>query len=506
MCPIENSLVQNGFLEMWRAWLLSMVATATATRPPANCTAPMDGYCEGPALQSCAAKIKSMGGALPLRAVRDVSASSNVDEWRCYSPTCLTANGSAYKRGSHCAMGCTRDSELSSILQNCTRPAPFVPGRELRVKPVNIWGAEAHACGMIRTPELVKTPRKLLLFGQCRHANATGHHGEELADRLGLGDNMLSVKMMTVESTDGGGSWGNIKTVSAIARSVGVGVYDSRAQAVIFQYQSFTQVNPYAGNRLLQRISTDEGGSWGVERDLTNFLTACNSGPGGQVCGAAGSRLQTSRSRIVFSGHNKATGGGGVCVWYSDDGGQTYKTNDGGLFTGNEQAIADLGNGTLYMNGRGTSFPFHGNRASYWSHDDGRSWSAGVEAVELKEPNAFGCDGSLIAVPNRAGSVAEGAAPPRVFFAEPAGPDERISLRVWCSQDGGQSWIAYRGINQGDGAGYSALEYVATSDGTSVLVVVWEGSVDPQGNPAASSTGTMFSHRLTIDDWCPQLK
>jgi hypothetical protein len=72
--------------------------------------------------------------------------------------------------------------------------------------------------------------------------------------------------------------------------------------------------------------------------------------------------------------------------------------------------------------------------------------------------------------------------------------------------DGGESFKAYTGINQGDGAGYSALEYVTGADGTPELVVVWEGSVDAEGNPASSSTGTMFSHRLTVDDWCPPLK
>ena len=72
-----------------------------------------------------------------------------------------------------------------------------------------------------------------------------------------------------------------------------------------------------------------------------------------EVCGAAGSRLQTQSGRIVFSGHNGP--GGGVCVWYSDDGGRTYNTTAGGgadgalMITGNEQSIADLGNGSLYM-------------------------------------------------------------------------------------------------------------------------------------------------------------
>ena len=148
--------------------------------------------------------------------------------------------------------------------------------------------------------------------------------------------------------------------------------------------------------------------------------------------------------------------------------------------------------------------------------------------MELAEPSISGCDGSLIAVPNRnkqhqqrskssidsdsdEKSSSLVAPPPRIFFAEPAGPGERISLRVWCSVDAGVSWKAFVGINQGDGAGYSALEYVADDkdsgggSGEAMLVVVWEGSVDSSGKPAHASTGTMFSHRLAIDDWCPEL-
>jgi hypothetical protein len=64
--------------------------------------------------------------------------------------------------------------------------------------------------------------------------------------------------------------------------------------------------------------------------------------------------VQTASGRLVFSGHNKATAtnGTGICVWYSDDGGLTYQVSASGVFQGNEQSIADLGNGTLYMNGR----------------------------------------------------------------------------------------------------------------------------------------------------------
>jgi hypothetical protein len=354
----------------------------------------MDRYCQSPSLQPCATKIKAMGGRLPLVAVKDVSASSNDSEWRCFSPTCLTANGSSYRRGSHCREGCTRDAELAAVLQQCAHPPLPSKGRQLVVNVTDVWGRYADDCGMIRTPELLKTSTRLLLFGQCRHANAsdsvsatsstTESEAAELRERLGLGDglgdNMLTVRIVTIESLDWGVTWGNISTVTAIARSVGVGVFDKVNKAVVFQYQSFTQTNPYAGNRLLQKTSTDEGQTWSKERDITSMIAkGCNSGPGGQVCGAAGSRIQTTSGRLLFSGHNKATSGAGtgICVWYSDDGGETYTVSHSGLFQGNEQSIADLGNGTLYMNGRGTTFPFKGHRASYWSHDNGGTWSEG---------------------------------------------------------------------------------------------------------------------------------
>ena len=52
----------------------------------------------------------------------------------------------------------------------------------------------------------------------------------------------------------------------------------------------------------------------------------------------------------------------------------------------------------------------------------------------------------------------------------------------------------------------AALEYVQdTATAAPILVVVWEGSVNANGTAAGKSTGTMFSHRLPIDDWCPEL-
>ena len=69
-----------------------------------------------------------------------------------------------------------------------------------------------------------------------------------------------------------------------------------------------------------------------------------------------------------------------------------------------------------------------------------------------------------------------------------------MSFRVWCSTDGGLTWPRFVGINQGDVAGYSALEIAAAGGdgrGTAHLLAVWENKP------------TMLSWVLSIDDWCP---
>jgi hypothetical protein len=139
-------------------------------------------------------------------------------------------------------MSCTQEAELEQLLQQCQNPPAPSSGRQIRVNVTDAWGAKAVECGEIRTPELVKMPSKLLLFGQCRHASASAavntrvHGGATGGDGggnvtastsgrdgagvdlavTGLGDDMRTVRMLTAESTDMGRTWGNIAIVSAI--------------------------------------------------------------------------------------------------------------------------------------------------------------------------------------------------------------------------------------------------------------------------------------------------
>eukprot|EP01047_Picozoa_sp_COSAG01_P088326 COSAG01_NODE_20730_length_938_cov_1.044100_1_plen_254_part_01 len=254
-------------------------------------------------------------------------------------------------------MSATMVIALPSLLRMASSVVAVPPaprGRELRVNNLtDVWGSNwTHLCGTkagegmitgVRGPELVKTPNRLLLFGQCRRA-AGSVWGSSTEQLLGssLGDDMMHDRIVTAASTDGGRSWSNATFISVKARGMGVGIYDRISRTVVYQYHSFTQMTTYTGNRLLQRTSTDEGISWGAERDITGFIAPiCNNGPGGQVVGGAGSRLQTSSGRLIFSGHNNGHSSppGGICVWYSDDGGLTYNVSESGVFLGNENSI-----------------------------------------------------------------------------------------------------------------------------------------------------------------------
>ena len=153
----------------------------------------------------------------------------------------------------------------------------------------------------------------------------------------------------------------------------------------------------------------------------------------------------------------------------ADDGGETYQTT-ANPFTGNEQSIAQLGDGSLYMNGRGTQFPW-GNRTSYRSRDGGATWTAGAP-TPLTDVN---CEAAVIAVVTDAASATAGSSTV-LFLSEPTGPG-RVSFRVHCSCDGGITWPSSLVTNPGQVAAYSsllALPPVAGGSGKGRLLAVWE--------------------------------
>ena len=87
----------------------------------------MDAYCNtDPSMASCVDSIRKMNASLPLVALHDLGASGSTAAWRCYSPTCLENNNTAYRKGSGCKAFCSRDAQLAALEATCVAPAAAV--------------------------------------------------------------------------------------------------------------------------------------------------------------------------------------------------------------------------------------------------------------------------------------------------------------------------------------------------------------------------------------------
>ena len=84
--------------------------------PPTNCTPAMNAFCNSAALAQCIDIIHSKGGVTPLVALDDVTSQPHSEPaWRCYSPSTLNANKTAYNATSSMnALFCT-ERELETV-------------------------------------------------------------------------------------------------------------------------------------------------------------------------------------------------------------------------------------------------------------------------------------------------------------------------------------------------------------------------------------------------------
>ena len=201
--------------------------------------------------------------------------------------------------------------------------------------------AELALCGgKIRIPEMVWTPSRILLVAQCRCwgfpvAKSGGcDHPAPPATGDGstnstppLTDNMIYTKVVTKASADNGRTWENFTVVTPISYSHGMPVYDRVAKQVVLQYQYHPNVEPTLNSTLFQRVSRDDGLTWGPARDITAQIQGCNpEAPQEMQVIAAGSKIQTASGRLMFSGHTHGKTTGKACIWFSDDHGKTYDT------------------------------------------------------------------------------------------------------------------------------------------------------------------------------------
>ncbi|PYI57378.1 sialidase family protein [Paenibacillus flagellatus] len=189
--------------------------------------------------------------------------------------------------------------------------------------------------------------------------------------------------------------------------------------------------------------SDDDGLTWTAPRDITADVkrpgwTWYATGP----CHAAqlrSGRLIVPCNHAVLDPETGTSGPYTAHVIYSDDHGGTWRIGGiVGAYT-NECALAELPDGTVYLNMR--SYHGRNRRAVSRSLDGGLTWSP-IELDEaLVEPV---CQGSVIE-DGRGG----------LLFANPAS-EKRERLTVRASADGGRSWTVQRVLHEGPAA-YSDL-------------------------------------------------
>jgi hypothetical protein len=241
-----------------------------------------------------------------------------------------------------------------------------------------------------------------------------------------------------------------------------------------------------------QVISYDDAIGWTSPQDITEQLKGCNPDSGNMQAQSAGNKVQTATGRLLFAGHSHGaqdSSGGlrsktsairadeiGVCLWYSDDHGSTYKTNP--LKHGKGEvsvANTEMHMHRLLINGRGNNFAWFPHRTDYRSSDDGDSWSAPSKS-ELLEDGNKACERALMQGLNGT-----------MFSSEPD-LKKRRGMTISCSKDYGATWPKMTDIGGDSSGGYSDLAAIDND----TLLMVWEHN----------DTGNIYSTQTTVANWC----
>ncbi|MDT0342809.1 sialidase family protein [Streptomyces litchfieldiae] len=316
-----------------------------------------------------------------------------------------------------------------------------------------------------RIPAIVTTPSGTLL------AFAEG--------RLTDCDDVGNIDLVLKRSTDGGHTWSDIMVLRG-AGSPGtfgnpVPVVDELTGRVslLYAHNSWTDEGDrrVRRNRSLHSVySTDDGLTWspgGVLGPLKpSDWTWVSVGPGHGVQLRRGPHA----GRLIVTGdHNTADGRSGAQLYYSDDGGATwrlgavYETDRHETHPG-ELTVVERVDGSLYINAR-SSDPGPGHyRLAATSEDGGMSFTPGgfTPAPGLAAPPV---SASLL----RLRATDDGDPRNRLLLSAPARPGPQLATRrrtmtIRSSYDEGLTWQATAPVINPGRAGYSDLTELASGE------------------------------------------
>ena len=367
-----------------------------------TCQKRMDEYCT--TSEACTAALRAKGCNTTMLVARLNLLGAH--QWRCYSPSALDANLSKYvpnTKGSQCF--CTREEQLSSLCSGPRPPPPPSPPRSgggLSRVPVFTFGEEKYA--VFREPAIILLPETghLLAFieGGQNHVNADESYPNSNSDVVSKTSTdggatcepalpaqpamhvtrvLLCLSTMTAACFLAGGKLSLVLKNSSQPGAV----WDTVNKQVVLNLNGAPHCLGDALTRgcgfNLQMISKDGGVSWGQPVTLDGFLGK----QGHAAAGHAGLELTQGehKGRLLFIGHRGAYVED--TVWYTDDGGATYKTAAHTLPQMDEAQLVENKGGTVIANMRWRGSPTKG-RGVATSTDSGATFSAISYDSQLK--------------------------------------------------------------------------------------------------------------------------
>ncbi|MGW0565121.1 sialidase family protein [Streptomyces sp. NPDC003016] len=282
------------------------------------------------------------------------------------------------------------------------------------------------------------------------------------------------IDLVLRRSLDGGCTWQPMQLVADAGKdTVGnpVPVIDPRSGDVVLltcrtiggatKRQVMSGKAAASVRRVYVQRSTDGGRTWSGQRDITGSVKSADwrwyaVGPGHAVALRHGSH----RGRLLVPANHSSgtTGLSGAHSLYSDDGGHTWHVgyvsgSVSGPLALNESTLAELPDGTVYVNARDHDRTAEGTRADAYSADGGRTLSVPFRPQpQLAGPTV---QGSVLQVSGRPGKGP-------LLYSGPSHPDRRLRMQVRASDDDGRSWRPVWSVSE-DPAGYSDLVQTGAS-------------------------------------------
>jgi sialidase-1 len=342
---------------------------------------------------------------------------------------------------------------LLPLVAGAMAPLLAAPAAHAREKPCRDsvpYRAGTSGYHTFRIPAITATPEGVLL------AFAEGRRNSAADD----GD----IDLVLRRSFDGGCTWGPLQVVADAGQDTAGNpapvVDPATGDVVLLSCRTLAgaterdiasgAVDPGVRRVYVQR-SSDAGATWTAQRDITDDVKLPNwawyaTGPGHAVA----LRTGPHRGRLLVPANHSLSDGttsGGHSL-FSDDGGKSWHIGyvSDSLGTVNESTLAELRDGSVYINARDQGKDPAGRRDDAYSADGGRSLSVPFR----RQPGLAGPEvqGSVLqATPSAGGAL---------LYSGPSDPAKRRGLQIRTSHDEGRTWQVLRTVSE-DPAGYSDL-------------------------------------------------